>query len=244
MSRGYHNLTARYNAYFNGKESMKAGIKKINSSNKDDFDRILPVVTYSKPENVSAAFPDMDNSIKKASKVIRLHSITAKPKRKSSKMSKKKKEFYQKPEFCKWVDNSYLLMGKAHFFRQDFFQAAQNFEYIIGRFDKEEIIYDAMLWMTRVYIEEKKYDKAKEMFDRLEGDRDFPKRLKGELDLVYSDFYVKQEKYEDAIPKLLKSIEKAKSKPDKARLKFILAQIYQRLKEYNKASILYASVIK
>jgi len=244
MSRSYHNLTAHFNAYFNGKESMKTGVKKINDANKDDFDRILPVTTYSKSENVSSAFPDMDNSIKKASKVIKLHSITAKPKRKTSKMSKKKKEFYQRPEFCKWVDNSYMLMGKAHFFRQDYFQATQNFEYIISRFDKDEIIYDAMLWMARVYIEENKYDLAKEMFDRLEGDKEFPKRLKGELELVYADFFTKQEKYEDAVPRLLKAIEKSKNKTEKTRLKFILAQIYQRKKEYNSASNLYAEVIK
>ena len=32
IHRKYHNITAKYNGYFNGKESLKQGIKKIEKS--------------------------------------------------------------------------------------------------------------------------------------------------------------------------------------------------------------------
>ena len=31
VNRQYHNTTAKYNGYFNGKESLKTGVKKIHA---------------------------------------------------------------------------------------------------------------------------------------------------------------------------------------------------------------------
>ena len=36
LSRSYHNLTAHYNTYFNGNESLKDGAKKISKGFKDN----------------------------------------------------------------------------------------------------------------------------------------------------------------------------------------------------------------
>ena len=36
-SRAYHNLTARYNVYFNAKEALKAGEKAIEAAHKDNY---------------------------------------------------------------------------------------------------------------------------------------------------------------------------------------------------------------
>ncbi|MBN2683190.1 MAG: tetratricopeptide repeat protein [Bacteroidales bacterium] len=244
VNRSYHNLNAHFNAYFNGKEAFKAGTKKVESANKDNFERILPVVLYSDPNNVSSAFPDMEKAISKASKVIKFHSITAKPKRKKGKLSKRQKEFQAKPEYNKWVDNAYLLMGKSHFYKHDFFQASQNFQYIISVYSKEIISYEATLWLIRTYNEEGKFSDSESLLDQLEGDRKFPKKFNGELNAIYADFHLKQRHYEEAIPRLRKAIDLKGNRKDKIRYRFILAQIYQKYKEYNKASVLYAEVIK
>ena len=42
-NRQYHNTTAKYNGYFNGNESIKAGVKKLHKNHIDDYTTIISV---------------------------------------------------------------------------------------------------------------------------------------------------------------------------------------------------------
>ena len=78
-TRFYHGMTARYNIYFNGYESFKAGLVKITTGYTDDYAELLKVFEYSDPSTASLCSSDMERAIQKASKLISLKSITAKP---------------------------------------------------------------------------------------------------------------------------------------------------------------------
>ncbi len=244
LSRGYHNLTSYYNVYFNGRESYKGGMLRIDAGYQDNYSEILKPFKFSDESIARTVYPDMDKAIKKASKLVKLHSIKAKPKRKKGKKSKKEREFYAKSEYNNFVDDAYLLMGQAHFMKHDFMQAIQNFEYVIQNFPKEEVRYDAYLWLTRTYNEQANYVKAREYLDFIEGDKKFPKKLKGDLYITYADYYLKQAKFEESIPYLKKAVEFGRKKKDRVRYKFILAQIHQKLEQYPSATEMYSQVIK
>lgn len=245
VTRTYHNLTSHYNAYFNGKESLKEGVRKVNGSFVDNYTNVLLMFKYGDENNAKSVYPQMDKALKKGSKVIKRHSITVKPKRKQGvKRTTKQKAFYEKPEFCNWVDDSYLLLGKAHFYKHDFIPAREAFEYIISRFSKELIRFDAMVWLIRTNNEMENFDKSGELLEQIEGEDECPNRLKGEIGAVYADFYLKQDKYKDAVTKLETAIDKAGRKEDKARYKFILAQIHQYLEQHAKAARLFSEVIR
>lgn len=243
VNRSYHNVTARYNPYFNGNESIKQGLKKIQKT-PDNYSLMLPVFQHSMTEAAGNVVGEMDKSILKASKVIKMHSITAKPKRRRGTKTEKQKEFYSRTEFCNWVDDSYLMMGKAHFFKHDFFLAAQAFEYVATQFSTQPIRYEGYIWLARTYAEQENYRRAKEILDLLEGEKDFPKDLKDEFASTYADLYMKKKQYNDAIPKLQDAINATRHKPDRARYTYILAQIYQNLGDAANASRLYGEVVK
>ena len=78
-SRFYQSMTARYNIYFNGNESFKAGLVKISKGYQDDYAEMLRLFEYSDPSTASLCSSDMERAIQKASKLISLKSITAKP---------------------------------------------------------------------------------------------------------------------------------------------------------------------
>ncbi len=244
VSRTYHNITSKYNAYFNGNEKLKSGVKKINNSFKDDYSLTLPMFTSGDENIAKSSYPDMDEVIKKASKVISLHSIKVKPNRKNRATTKKQKEFLKQNEYCKWIDNSWLMLGKAKFYKHDFYSSAETFQFVISEYNYDPIKYNAMLWLTRNYCEQKKFDKSRELLEQIDGEKNFPRKLKPEFNAVYADHFIKQGKYNDAIPKLNLAIEKTKKRKVKARYKFILAQIYQNLGEGNKAAKLYRDVVK
>jgi hypothetical protein len=72
-------MISHYNIYFNGIESYKRGVRKAEEGKIDNYSKILPVFPYDDKAIAQVVFPEMDRAAKKASKVITLHSITAKP---------------------------------------------------------------------------------------------------------------------------------------------------------------------
>ena len=244
LSRGYHNLTSHYNVYFNGNEAFKQGVARLDNSFQENYNEILPIFHYGDESSSKSIYPDMDKAIKKASKLIKRHSITVKPKRKKGKKSKREREFYSKSEYNNWVDDAYLLMGKAQFYKRDYFPALEAFAYIIKEFSTEDTKFDAYLWTAKTYIEQEEYVKAREILDLVEAKRKMPKKYKSELQIIYADYFAKQDKYNDAIPYMKKGIELLRKKKEKVRYKFILAQIYQDQEKFRQATELYTEVIK
>ena len=52
VNRKYHDITAKYNGYFNGKENLKHGILKLEKSHKDNYLEILPVFKKESIKNI------------------------------------------------------------------------------------------------------------------------------------------------------------------------------------------------
>jgi TolA-binding protein len=162
ISRTYHNLTSHYNVYFNANESLKSGNRKLKK-NVEDYSRLLPVFKYEDTEAQGIVSSDMDRAITKCAKTIKSHSITAKPKSKKKAISQKEKDFLSKPEYCKWIDDAYLAMGKAHFYKGDFETALQTFLLIINKYTKESSLDEANLWLAKTYVETKDYKNAENL---------------------------------------------------------------------------------
>lgn len=244
ISRAYHNVTSRYNVSFNANESLKSGEAKIEQTVKDDFTRLLPIYKDSDPSTAKAVFTDMDNVILKASKQIKLHSITKKPKRHRSGGSRRYQEFSRKEEFNNWIDDSYLLMGKAYFYQDNFISAIENLTYIIRKFPNEKTKYEAYLWLIRSYTELERFVDASDIIQTLEGDNNFPKRYEKDLAIVTADYYIKMKEYDEAIKYLDIATRKIFWKKKKARLKYILAQLYEITDNKQLALQSYEEVVK
>jgi outer membrane protein assembly factor BamD (BamD/ComL family) len=243
VSRAYNNVTAHYNVYFNGKESLHAGVAKINNSFEDDYSKVLPLFKSSNPTTATAATSDMDNAVMKGSKLIQTHSITKKPKRRKHR-SKSYIKFASQEEFNNWVDDAYILMGKAYFYQHNYMSAIENFNYVVRKFEDDPSKYTADIWLIRCYTEMERYVEAYELIQVLQGDEHFPKRLDGELATVTSDYYARQLSYKEGIPFLSIAIKQAGKKEDRLRYTYILAQWYQETGDTEKASKTFRAVTR
>jgi tetratricopeptide (TPR) repeat protein len=242
-SRTYHNITSRYNVYFNGRESLKAGLNRIDQNVEDDYTRVLPVFKESYISAGPMAKSDMDNAIIKGSKVVQNRSITAKPKRRRIR-TRSYQEFAQREEFNNWVDDSYLLIGQAYFYQHNFSSAIENFSYIIRKFTEEETRFDAMVWLARSYSELERFTEASEVLQALQADPGFPRRLEKELAKVNADFYLKQNEFAESIKLLEIALSKTFWKKEKARLQYILAQLYRETGNTTQAAEAFMAVTK
>ncbi|HJZ39010.1 MAG TPA: tetratricopeptide repeat protein [Bacteroidales bacterium] len=245
LSRTFHNLTARYNVLFNGRESFKKGLVNIEKGYRDDYSEILPVFIFLEKDAITLAGPDMDRTIKKCSKLISLHSITAKPKVKSSRnLSQKQREFFNKREYNLLIDDAYLLMAKAHFCRQEYVQANEIFRLILNDFKTSPIIYETQIWLARLLIETGTFKDAYEILNLLANNPDFPKQLLSELFSTFAVYHLEQKDYIQAISYLEKTLGTESRKKPVTRYMYILAQLFEKTGDLKRASDYYARVIK
>lgn len=228
--RAYHNLTAHYNVYWNGKEAMIEAEKELEKLNQDNYNRVLPVYISGSEADANSLAPLLDRAIEKGSKTILRHSM----------------EFGGK-EYVKWIDDAYLLIGKSYFYKHDYFSARRSFNFIMRNFDENPIKYNAMLWLARTYIQLEEFEKAEPVLNLIHKDAyngEVPIEIEKDLPMVFADYYIMQEKYFEAIEPLYEALDYGQKKQIKTRIKFILAQIYQEEGNLSEASSLYTQVIR
>ena len=244
ITRFYHGLTTKYNILFNGTESYKEGLKNYEESYVDDYSQILPIFIYGDDELASASKGSMDRTIEKSIKSIKLHSITKKPNKDSRLFSKKGKAFYEKNEYNIFIDDAYLIMAKAFFYQADYESAIRLLKFITQQYDDIKTKYLAYNWMIRSYVQINDFREAGKQLEFLDEEIEYPEKLRYDLNLTYADYYLKQQKYIEAINYVEQALGLAKRKKAKLRLTFIQAQLNEEMNNLEKASELYAAVVK
>jgi tetratricopeptide (TPR) repeat protein len=216
----------------------------MSDSHEDDFTNILPIFMWGDENTAGAVAGDMERAIQKATKVITLHSITAKPEFKNGPQSEKQKELYAMNEYNKFVPGNYLLMGKAYLFRHDFHLALETFKFIMTEYHYDDIVYETQIWIARTYNELKEYAEAEDILEVLTGTQEFPVSLNPDLYVTLADLYMKQEEYGRAIDPMTRAVDEVRKKDQKVRWSYILAQLHQEAGDPEKASEYYRNVIK
>lgn len=229
VTRTYHNTTSKYNIYFNGNEAYKEAVAKVEELNVDDYSRVLPIFEDGMHENFSGIVGDMDYAIEKANKIIQLHSIKKKPKYNPKKASDPEwREWRAQEEFNKMIDDAYMMMGKATFYKGEFLESIGIFNYVALKYAGEDAWYLAHLWMARAYAEMGWLYEAENMLS-LVNDENLPYNLVKLYNIVSADFRIKRGEYAAAVPFLKSALEERFKKDKEQRYRFILAQIYQDL---------------
>jgi len=229
-SRFYHALISKYNIYFNGNESYKKGVEKVRAANRDDYTNLLPVFEYSSPESAGACAGEMERAVQKASKVIALHSITAKPEKKENRgdASDKDEEFLKQKEYNVWVDDSYLLMAKAQFYQKKYTEARTTISYLRDISTDQDLLNEASIWYSRILIEEKSYSLAENTLKEMPGQESFNPALKAMYSSTWAELLLRQKKYAEAIAHLETAVRYSPNKETKVRLTYLLAQVCQK----------------
>lgn len=238
LSRNYQNMTAHFNVFFNGNESFKAGAKKVESANKDNYTQLLAIFPSSKKENLDVASGEMDIAIQKGGKLITLHSITAKPQ--SSNYARKHKN---QKEFNNWVDDAYLLVAKSLYYKKGYDECITTCNTIIRDYPETPSRYDAVIWLGRALIEKKEYSDAQTILDGYDISTGAPRKLLSFYMATVADLNIRQEKYTDAIPYLKVALEETKKKSVRIRYQYILAQLYHMTGNAKEAAQAYEKVI-
>jgi len=244
-TRFYHSLTSKYNIYFNGNESFKAGADKVIKSYKDDYSELLRVFESSDPAMAQVASADMDRAIQKASKVITLKSITARPEvNKKITLTEKDEEFLNRKEYNDWVEKSYLLMGKARIFKHEFDLAKSTLGYNVSYSFNRNVKTESLIWLARAYVETGNLNEAQRILREIDISQNFPENLLALYYATFTDLNIRQKRYDEAASNLEKAIKYTSGKRNKIRYTFLLAQLYEKTGNNTLAEANYRRVIK
>ena len=231
--RIYHNTLGHYNGYFNANELVKKSQLTLANGRKDDYDEVIPLYNYGTVSQKKELIPDLDKAIKKCGKVVKRHTLVAE--------SKKEMKW---PEYNKWMDDNYHVIGQSNLYKGEYYKAQETFNFISNKYSSEAVQLRAYIWAARSYFLEGDYSKAKQLFQKADGYEDVPKDIARELYLVKAEFFLVQGEFNAAIEPLEKGLALITKKPDRIVPQFVLGQLYDRMDKSGDAKVAFQKVIK
>ena len=245
-SRSFHQTKTKYNIYYNGAISFREGEEAIRQANEDDFSTILNLYPVSNHAAAEASKSQMDRTIEKCRKCIKLHSIKARPK---VDYDKKRRD----PEYAAWLEqeefnnqmgNAWILLAMAEFHKGDFLGSISTFNYIIRHYSNDvDMVARCQLWVARAYAEMGWLYEAEDMLSKVQVDH-LSRKHAPLYASVSADVLLKTKHYKDAIPFVKIALPNEKKRENKPRFQYVLAQLYQMDGEREAARNAYQKVIK
>ena len=230
MTRRVQAIKAHYNTYYNGSVAYLEGTEAQLKGNKDNYMEVLPLYITGNKNTVKLGTGNFDRAVEKCQKAIKQHSITKKPVMNGNKpKSKKDKIWLSQKEYNPFLWKAWFLMGNSQFRKGEYMEAASTFEYIQRLYStKPDIVARARLLQARCYSEMEWYFEAENIIREAQRDS-FPTKLAPLKAQVLANCDIRQKNWADAIPNLLIAAKKQKGSLEKARLCYLLGQLYHKM---------------
>lgn len=245
MTRSFHSTKVKYNIYYNGDLAYQEGLEAIAQAHEDNFAEILPLYPVSDHKAAEASKAKMDRTIEKCRKCIKLHSIKKRPKVNQKKMSDPKyKAWTKQEEFNPSMPLAWIRLGQAEFHKGDFLGAISTFNYIQRHFGYDkDLVAQCQLWSVRAFAEMGWLYEAEDLLMKVAID-DLNKKHANLYSVVCADLYLKQERYREALPHVLKAKQDEDRKTSRPRFEYVLGQLYEQQNQRQEAYNAYKRVIK
>ena len=230
-NRAYHNVTCKYNVFWNGQQAMKQAETEMGKLSKDNFTATLPVYNYPDKTDLGPALPHLDRTIEKASKAIYKHSMLIRGK-----------------EYVKSIDDAYLLMAKSYFYKQDYSQAARVTNYITHNFPKANTFNEAAVLQARTNMRQGYFATADEQLENLHylATNKKNKKFNVQFNAAKAEYHLTAPDGDmsEAIDYLNNAIAAHPEREFKARLQLILGELYEKMGQQEDAQKNFYKVIK
>ena len=111
LGKQYQDVTSRFNGYYNADVILNESIASLEGQYVDNYNQLLPIYPSISIENPEAQAQELDRAIKKVAVVSNLHPGS------------------------KWIDDCYVMMGKAQYLKQDYESAEETLKYFQDNFN-------------------------------------------------------------------------------------------------------------
>jgi len=217
VNRNLHELSTKYNVLFNGEEALNEEVTNIQDNYHDNFFEILPVERFNAEYVISLpgqknANANLERAEEKAVKAIQKHSMEIRGVQENNQ-----------------IDKAYLLLGKSRYYQKRFMAALDAFNYELDNDFKSDIRPYFKLWKEKTNIRMENYAPAIRNLKFLARQKNTPQDVKSESYAYAGQALINMDSLRLAAESLQKAAELSKNKENKARYKFITAQLLDKI---------------
>ena len=218
-SKAWHNLNARYNAIIDAKTYYDYSVYLIDSARLEDYSKTLPILPKIDSNFTKIAQKGLDE-------VVRLSSLVA-----------------ERHSNSRHLDDAYLLLGKARYYKGDFLNAIEVFKYLNTNYRRDEKRNAALIWLMKSYMEINSLNEANQVADELAG-ISLSKQSKTTFLEARAALYQRQGQPALAAVYLEEALKYMKKSTHRARGYFIAGQLYRELGRGSLARENWLAVVK
>jgi len=249
------NMLARYNYLYNARKKLRLITHNVSRQGQDNYNYLLPFYPYSL-QNLGLSTGDLDTVIEKASINIQIRDPR----------SKWIDDSYLVIGQAYFYQGEWDKANRTFQFINTKFAPKKKDEYktVIGSSEKDQLSIasrekrkppfgyfkhtyarnDAFVWQAKTLLEMKEFDQARSLMNIVEHDPYFPKRLTGDLAEVRAYALYKQERFSEVIVPLQIAVKSKGNRDERARMYYILGQLYTNYSHPDSAVMMFHKVIK
>ena len=181
-NRRLQNLSARYNYIYNSNVLLNTYEQNLSQSYKDNYDQILdlyiapPAIDYLSDNTAANNNKELEDISLKAQAII------------------------SEKNFSNYLDEAYILLGKTNFYKGNYYNAAEYFDYVERAFKQNKKVYlNALNWKARTYMQLQNDKMALRLLDSVVVTLDSVKRGKADPLATLAQMSIDQKNYKKAI---------------------------------------------
>ncbi len=255
VRRLIQNTVTHYNFFFNANNKLNDVLEKAKTSFQDDYSQLLPFYNYSL--DVTAGDSILLDSISyKSSTAIALHDL------RNDWIDNMyllwgtsyylQKEFDSAYLMFQFINYAFAPKEKDGYYKAIGSSRDGNTAFSISTKEKNSLprkIFteppsrnDAFIWQIRNFLAQDQFAEAASLIVTLKNDPVFPKRLQNDLDEVQAFWFYKQNMWDSSAAHLVKALDNATTKQEKARWEYLIAQLYELSGNYKESEKYYTKV--
>lgn len=169
-----------------------------------NYNKVLPIYVPFDSNDVKSLEEELKDCIEKASIAIQRH------------------------EGSRWEDDSYVLVGKARYYSLEYADAIETFKYVNKNGEDDDSRHEALIQLIKTFVDFNEINNAIAVSDYLKKEK-LNARNTRELSMVRAYIYQKRDDLDQLVQNLVKAEALMNRSKDRARIDFIIGQVYQQL---------------
>lgn len=183
---------------------MKAIETNLYDNYQWNYNKVLPIYVPFDSNDVKSLEEELKDCIEKASIAIQRH------------------------EGSRWEDDSYLLVGKARYYSLEYADAIETFKYVNKKGEDDNTRHEALIELIKTFVDFNEINNAIAVSDYLKKE-ELNARNTRELSMVRAYIYQKRDDLDQLVQNLVIAEALMNRSADRARIDFIIGQVYQQL---------------
>ncbi len=232
INRNHHALNTKFNVLYNGELALQAGLNDLKTTYADNYWDILPV------EKMQPAKDEMEPTDKRNANFERAET-------KATKAIQKHSMDLGGTERNPQMDEAHLLLGKARYYDNRFIPALEAFNYVLYKHKGSSRIDEVKVWREKTNIRLENEGTAIKNLNQLlkEKEGQMDEEIYSDANAMLAQAYINTQVLDSAVFVLKKAVDFTGDREKEARYRFILGQLFGKMKQPDSAYAYYQSVI-